>query len=83
MDVWDDSQPDGPEPQPWKKQPLPPKQDLNPNGSPHGYYEPSKDSLLKSSALLRQKHWHMLLADSVAPHEVWWKRLMAFLKRGF
>ncbi len=82
MDVWDDSQPDGPEPEPWKKQPQPPRQDVTPSGQPHGYFEPSKYSLLDSDALRRQKHYHRLLADSMTPHPLWWKRLMAFLGRG-
>lgn len=76
MDIWDDGQPDGPAPQPWKKQPQPPQVDVQ----PHGYFEPSKYSLIDGDSVRRRKHWHTLLADNVAPHELWWKRLMRFLK---
>jgi hypothetical protein len=76
VDVWDDSQPDGPEPQPWQQQPPAgvPKQ-------PHGYFEPSLWSLIDFEEARRRKHWQRLLADNVTAHDVWWKRLMDFLKR--
>jgi len=76
MPGYEDGQPDGPEPQPWQQQPMPPQQDV----WPHGYVEPSKRTLLDPDGERKRKHWHRLLADNVAPHDLWWVRLMRFLK---
>ena len=72
--AYQDSQSNGPEDDTWKtKAPAATRQ-------PHGYFEPSKWSLLSSYEARRQQHWHRLMADNVATHRVWWQRLMRFLK---
>lgn len=68
MDVWDDSQKDGPETPEWKR--LQPK--------PHEYFEPHKNDLLKAVSARRQ--WRFLLDDPSTSNEEWWARLMRFLR---
>lgn len=71
MDVWDDSQQNGPERDAWKRRP--PEELL-------GYVEPSKAELLSGTAVSRQRRWKILLNDSVSSNTVWWSRLMRFME---
>lgn len=74
MSPWEDGQPNGPEPEPWQTS-------KSERPQPHGYFEPSKWSLLSGTTKAEREHWHRLLADNVASHDLWWARLMRFLKR--
>lgn len=71
---YQDSQPDGPEPEPWmfpKEAPL----------APHGFFEPSKWELLGGTYRARERQWKHLLADMDSSDKIWWGRLMRFLAR--
>jgi len=72
MPGYQDSQPDGPEPQPWQQPQF-----------GHGFYEPSKDELLRKAPgeySAERQHFHRLMADNYSSNKVWWERLMQWLK---
>lgn len=64
---------DGPGPDDWKSEPL------NVGPKPHGFFEPSKSSLLDHDDVRRRRQWRRLLNDLSAPNDVWWARLMRLL----
>lgn len=70
---YEDSQPDGPEPEPWISNPVTPR--------PHGFVEPSKWELLGGTYRARERQWKHLLADMEPSNTVWWGRLMRFMSR--